>query len=143
MSPAELREEARRLEFQAVQLRSLAQQRESRTAERQERDRRARIIKQAAQRAARGVDDAEIVRALALQLPCQRGDAQLILAEERSRSRTAQKALRDRLILQQAWKGKTNAEIASRFHLSEKHVSRIVARRLRLVHWPLANELAG
>jgi hypothetical protein len=131
MSPEQMRQEARRLSLQATQLRLRADQRESVTANRADRASRARIIRDAAQRAGRGVPDTEIIRALAAQLHCQEGDARLILAEQRTRSRAAQKAVRDRLILIEAWRGKTNAQIGTRHGLSEKHVSRIVASRLR------------
>jgi len=130
VTPDDMRELAARLEGEAMQLRNRATAIETRKAGEQETGRRARIIRAAALRAARGVPDSEIIAQLCRALDVPPGDAAVVLADERTRSRAAAKAQRDRQILIHAWKGKTNAQLALRFKLSEKHISRIVAARL-------------
>ncbi|MDE2106060.1 MAG: hypothetical protein KGL39_53045 [Patescibacteria group bacterium] len=127
-----MRDLAARLEREADRLRAAAQHQDERSSLRADRDRRARIIARAAARAAHGSDDCCIVDSLARELQISESTAAAVLADERRRHRRAALAQRDRLILQLAWKGWTNAQIAARVSLSEKHVSRIVARRLRV-----------
>ena len=49
----------------------------------------------------------------------------------RETNKRLSRAARDREICRLAWKGWANAELAARFHLHPKSVSRIIARRLR------------
>lgn len=131
VSPNDMRALADRLAEEARALRDRARKIESREADRSKRAARARAIRFHAMRADSGASEREIARGLASQLDLSEADAVAVLREERAHHRRSLKAQRNRAILQLAWKGKTNAEIARRFHLSEKHVSRIVAARLR------------
>ncbi len=128
-----MREIAARLDREADELRRHAETVERSATVKRESERRARVIHAAAMRSLHGASDPAIIDGLCRTLNLTPSDAKAVLADERTHSRAALKAQRNRLILIQAWKGWTNAKIAAHHGLSENHVSRLVARRLRTV----------
>jgi DNA-binding NarL/FixJ family response regulator len=85
--------------------------------------------------AERGASDDAILARLAAQLNGSLQDARGAFAFAHSRHKALAKAQRNRLIMQQAWKGWTNAQIGDRVGPVENTVSRIVAHRLHREEW--------
>lgn len=128
-----MRELAARLDAEADALRRNARLREARTRAKADQRARDQLIAQAASMAFRGLTDGEIIAYLTKRLNLTASTAAAVLADERARSGRALRAQRNRLILQLAWKGWTNEEIAAdpRIDLKAKTVSGIVSGRLR------------
>jgi DNA-binding CsgD family transcriptional regulator len=132
-SPEILRLEAEELERHAEYLRERAQAIEDRREHREAqgaRDRRIRSI---------CMSDAPpeaIIRLLVTELEMQPAGARLIFAEQRAQNNRAQKRRRNREIVRLA-RRHTNAELAERYKLSIKHVSRIINDARAVADLPL------
>jgi len=132
-SPEILRHEAEEMEREAQRLRDRAEAIEGRRETREADARRKRRIRSIC------MSDAPpeaIIRLLVTELDMEPGGARLIFAEERAHNNRAQKRRRNREIVRLA-RRHTNEELAGRFGLSEKHVSRIINDARAVADLPL------
>ena len=131
---ASLTAEADRLTNEAYRLeqtaRALEQEREWRAAY----GKRKRLIRDFAMELARGEDRQWVLDRAERFLDLRPGAAAQLIETFARSSRWVLKQRRNREILRLARRGWTNGELARKFELSEKHVSRVINERLR---WPI------